>query len=146
LTVGTDQNLNSLAAAQFRTKIGWPWQTTFEPVFSAFKTEMNELVGPSRFELLRETFDLMGRSHPNFPELITSTKSDKPRVFSISPQLTERLHFFVEDSNPSEPLFVTGKGKRLNPDNFVRRILKPILKAFGLQGAHKPSDTVWPRG
>ena len=34
-----------------------------------------------------------------------------------------------------EPLFLSKKGKRLEPDNFVKRHLKPILKKLGLEGA-----------
>jgi integrase len=55
-------------------------------------------------------------------------------VFSLSPQLTERLRSFVEHRKADQPLFVTAKGRRLNPDNFVKRKLKPVLKALGLQG------------
>ena len=65
---------------------------------------------------------------------ITSTKSDKPRVFCLSPQLIERLRFYVESRNADEPLFLTKRGKRLHPDNFVKRQLKPILKKLGLDG------------
>jgi integrase len=66
---------------------------------------------------------------------ITSTKSDKPRVFCLSPQLIERLRFYVESRNADESLFLTQRGKRLHPDNFVKRQLKPILKKLGLDGA-----------
>jgi integrase len=34
-----------------------------------------------------------------------------------------------------EPLFLSKKGKRLEPDNFVKRHLKPILQKLGLEGA-----------
>lgn len=64
-----------------------------------------------------------------------STKRRKVRVFSLSPQLAERLTFFVEGRNSTEPLFLTKRGKRLHPDNFVKRVLKPILTALGLDGA-----------
>ena len=33
------------------------------------------------------------------------------------------------------PLFLTVKGKRLHPDNFVKRELKPILEKLGYDGA-----------
>ena len=36
--------------------------------------------------------------------------------------------------SPDEPLFVTAEGKRLHPDNFVKRKLKPLLKELGLEG------------
>lgn len=69
----------------------------------------------------------------------------KRRVFSLSPSLTEHLRPFVEGRAADEPLFLTpirlsrkGKricgGVRLEPDNFVKRALKPILKELGLDG------------
>jgi integrase len=72
--------------------------------------------------------------HSRWNQHITDNKSRKPRVFSLSPQLTERLRSFVEHRKADQPLFVTAKGRRLNPDNFVKRKLKPVLKALGLQG------------
>jgi len=66
---------------------------------------------------------------------ITANKSRKPRMFSLSPQLVERVRFFVEGRGTEEPLFLTKKGKRLHPDNFVKRQLKPILEKLGLEGA-----------
>jgi hypothetical protein len=36
--------------------------------------------------------------------------------------------------SPDEPLFVTAEGKRLHPDNFVKRKLKPLLKEVGMEG------------
>ena len=70
----------------------------------------------------------------------------KRRVFSLSPSLTEQLHPFVEDRRSDEPLFLTpgrltksgkrlGGGVRLEPDNFIKRALKPVLKELGLDGA-----------
>jgi integrase len=68
----------------------------------------------------------------------------KRRVFSLSPQMAEQLKPFVEGRQADEPLFLTpvyltkngktrGGGKRLEPYNFVKRNLKPILK-LGLDG------------
>jgi integrase len=65
---------------------------------------------------------------------INDNKSRKPRVFSISPRLAERLRCFVESRRSDEPLFITPKGKRLHPDNFVKRELKPLLEKLGLKG------------
>ena len=65
---------------------------------------------------------------------ITDNKSRKPRVFSISPRLAECLRSFVEGRRADEPLFLTVEGKRLHPDNFVKRKLKPLLKQLGLEG------------
>ena len=77
--------------------------------------------------------------------IITSNKSRKPRVFSLSPQLAERLRAFLENRAADAPLFLTPErktkrnrivgGKRLHPDNFVKRQLKPILNSLGLSGA-----------
>lgn len=69
----------------------------------------------------------------------------KRRVFSLSPSLTEHLRPFVEGRAADEPLFLTpgrlskkgkliGGGVRLEPDNFVKRALKPVLKELGLDG------------
>jgi integrase len=66
---------------------------------------------------------------------ITANKSRRPRVFSLSPQLAERLKVIVEGRAADEPLFLTSNGKRLHTDNFVKRELKPILKALNLSGA-----------
>ncbi|HYV74769.1 MAG TPA: site-specific integrase [Candidatus Binatia bacterium] len=65
---------------------------------------------------------------------ITDNKSRRPRVFSISPRLAERLRLFVKGRQGDEPLFLTAEGKRLHPDNFVKRHLKPLLKQLGLEG------------
>jgi integrase len=59
----------------------------------------------------------------------------KKRFFALSPQLAERLRFYVEGRNPDEPLFLSTEGRRLHPDNFIKRQLKPILKKLGLDGA-----------
>ena len=62
-------------------------------------------------------------------------KNGKPRVFAISTQLAERLRPLVEGRAPDEPLFLSAKGKRLEPDNFVKRHLTPVIKKLGLVGA-----------
>lgn len=72
--------------------------------------------------------------------------SVKKRVFSFSPSLAEQLRPFVEGRTADEPLFLTpgrvtkngkriGGNVRLEPDNFVKRGLKPVLKVLGLEGA-----------
>jgi integrase len=66
---------------------------------------------------------------------ITANKSRRPRVFSLSPQLARTLNSFVVGRTPDEPLFLSRKGRRLHPDNFVKRELKPILEQLGLKGA-----------
>jgi integrase len=72
----------------------------------------------------------------------------KRRGFSLSSSMAEQLRPFVEGRAADEPLFLTpgwftesgkriGGGVRLEPDNFVKRALKPILKELGLDsGAH----------
>ena len=58
----------------------------------------------------------------------------KSRRIGISPSLVEQLRPFVEGRAPDEPLFLSAEKKRLEPDNFVKRELKPILEKLGLQG------------
>jgi integrase len=66
----------------------------------------------------------------------------KKRVFSLSAGLVEQLKPFVDGRAEDEPLFLTpvfltkngktrGGGKRLEPDNFIKRELKPLLKELG---------------
>jgi len=62
----------------------------------------------------------------------------------MSPVLVEALRPLVDNRPAPDPLFLTpltvtkkGKrigGKRLHPDNFVKRQLKPILEKLGLIG------------
>ena len=75
---------------------------------------------------------------------ITNTKSRKPRVFSISLLLARELHSFVNGRQSDEPLFLTAEGKRLHPDNFVKRHLKPLLKQLDLKAAFMPSAMAMP--
>jgi integrase len=69
----------------------------------------------------------------------------KRRVFSLSPSLADQLRPFVEGRAADEPLFLTpgrltkngkqiGGGVRFEPDNFIKRALKPVLKELGLDG------------
>ena len=55
-------------------------------------------------------------------------------MFSLSQQLNEALRVHVRGCGPDEPLFLTAEGKRLEPDNFAKRVLKPILEKLGLEG------------
>ena len=66
--------------------------------------------------------------------IIKPTKSRKPRVFSLSPQIVNALRVHVIRRAPDEPLFVSAEGRRLHPDNFSKRVLKPILDKLGLEG------------
>ena len=65
---------------------------------------------------------------------LKNTKSKKSRKFSFSSELAEALRPLVEGRHPDEPLFLTPKGERLHPDNFVKRELKPLLEKLGLEG------------
>ena len=66
---------------------------------------------------------------------IKMTKGRRRRVFSLSPQLTVALRTHIQSRGADEPLFLSAEGKRLHPDNFARRILKPIVEKLGLEGA-----------
>ena len=66
--------------------------------------------------------------------IIKPTKSRKPRVFSLSPQIVNALRIHVVGHAPDDPLFVSAEGRRLHPDNFCKRVLKPILDKLGLEG------------
>jgi integrase len=69
----------------------------------------------------------------------------KKRPIKLSPSMFEQLRPFVDGRQGTEPLFLTpvrmtkkGKrigGTRLEPDNFVKRHLKPIVKKLELEGA-----------
>jgi integrase len=63
-----------------------------------------------------------------------SPKNGKVRVFAISSQLAAKVLPLVENRNADEPLFLSAEGKRLEPDNFVKRHLKPVVKKLGLVG------------
>lgn len=66
--------------------------------------------------------------------VVGNTKSKRPRVFSISPQLGEALRPYMEGRPADAPLFLSSKGFRLHPENLVKRKLKPILEKLGLKG------------
>ena len=66
---------------------------------------------------------------------LKSPKNGKPRVFPISSKLVDRLRPLIEGRTPDAPLFLTAMGKRLEPDNFVKRHLTPLLRKLGLAGA-----------
>lgn len=69
-----------------------------------------------------------------FAKHITNTKAKKPRAFPISPRLAGRLYELAQGRRADEPMFVSKEGKRLHPDNFVARIITPVVKALGLKG------------
>ena len=55
-------------------------------------------------------------------------------MFAISSQLAAKLRPLVENRNADEPLFLSARGKRLEPDNFVKRHLAPVIRKLGLVG------------
>ena len=65
---------------------------------------------------------------------IKPTKSRKPRVFSLSPQIVDALRVHVAGRNPNEALFLSAEGKRLHPDNFGKRILEADPQGPRTQG------------
>lgn len=66
---------------------------------------------------------------------LTSPKSRKTRTVPISDALVKTLTEYTRNRKPEDPLFLSAKGKRLDPDNLVKRILKPVLKQLGFEGA-----------
>jgi integrase len=66
---------------------------------------------------------------------LSSTKAKRSRVFAISNALCERLKLYMGNRPSDAPLFTNSEGNRLDPDNLVKRHLKPAIKALGLEGA-----------
>ena len=64
---------------------------------------------------------------------VKCTKARKPRVFTISEELCEALRPLTDGRSSSEPLFLSPKGKRLHPENLVKRRLNPILEKLGVK-------------
>lgn len=73
-------------------------------------------------------------SRSRWGSTLKNTKSKKARKFSFSPELAAALRPLVEGRNPDDPLFLSPEGERLDPDNFVKRELKPVLEKLGLEG------------
>jgi integrase len=61
-------------------------------------------------------------------------KSKRPRTFVLSPQLTKHLREFMRPilGKPDDLVFTNSEGGMLNPDNLVKRHLKPALKKLGI--------------
>ena len=60
-------------------------------------------------------------------------KSKRPRVFVLSPRLTERLREICAEKDPEALVFTNSKGGMLEPDNLVKRHLKPVLEKAGIK-------------
>ena len=65
---------------------------------------------------------------------ITNTKSKRPRLFPISPNLAAKLREVAGSRGHDDPLFLTREGKRLHPDNFGARVIRPVVRLLGLKG------------
>lgn len=65
---------------------------------------------------------------------IKPTKSRRPRVFSLSPQLVEALRAQTLRRNADDPLFLSPEGTRWTPDGLYQRVLKPLRDKLGLKG------------
>jgi len=59
-------------------------------------------------------------------------KSKRPRVFVLSPRLTVRVREICVGKQPEALLFTNSKGGMLDPDNLVKRQLKPVLSKAGI--------------
>jgi integrase len=64
---------------------------------------------------------------------IGPTKSRKPRIFDISPELAARLKMFVEGMAPDDFIFATKGGKPWNGNDLVKDFLKPLLKDLSIK-------------
>ena len=64
--------------------------------------------------------------------IIGKPKSKRQRAFVLSPNMTERLREIARDRDPEALLFTNSKGGMLNPDNLVKRHLKPVLAKAGI--------------
>lgn len=60
-------------------------------------------------------------------------KSKRARVFVLSPRLTERMRELCFSKDPESLLFTNSKGGMLDPDNLVKRHLKPVLAKAGIK-------------
>ena len=69
---------------------------------------------------------------------VGSTKSKRPRSFSISPELAQHLRRFMEGLKPDQFLFHRSDGSAWQGDHAVRDRLKPLLQKLAITpgGAH----------
>jgi integrase len=69
---------------------------------------------------------------------VGSTKSKRPRVFNISPQLAAHLRVFLANTGADEFLFQRKDGSAWQGDHVVRDHLQPLLRQLGIKvaGAH----------
>jgi len=66
--------------------------------------------------------------------IIGRPKSKRPRFFVLSPKLTDRMRELSADKKSEDLVFTNSKGGMLNPDNLVKRHLKPVLAKAGITG------------
>jgi integrase len=69
---------------------------------------------------------------------VGSTKSKRPRAFSISPELAQHLQRYMDGLKPDQFLFRRADGSAWQGDHAVRDRLKPLLAKLGIApgGAH----------
>jgi integrase len=65
--------------------------------------------------------------------VIGRPKSKRPRVFVLSPKLTGRIRELCTGKEADALLFTNSKGGMLDPDNLVKRHLKPALAKAGIE-------------
>ena len=66
--------------------------------------------------------------------IVGPTKSKRPRVFSLSPELTAHLKLQTEGRAQEALMFTNENGGMLCPDELVKRHLKPVLEKLGVAG------------
>lgn len=103
------------------------WWLTFET-----HIRRGELCGLDVGHVNLKTQIITIRRNRVLKSVVKNTKARKPRVFSISSELAEALRPLIEGREPNEPLFLSPDGKRLHPENLVKRKLRPLLKKLGV--------------
>lgn len=63
---------------------------------------------------------------------IGPTKSRKPRIFDISPELASRLAMLAEGKSPDDFIFAAKNGSPWNGNDVVKDFLKPLLNELGI--------------
>ena len=64
--------------------------------------------------------------------IVGPAKSRRPRVLVLSPRLTDRMREICAGKEPAALVFTNSKGGMLDPDNLVKRHLKPVLQKAGI--------------
>ena len=77
-------------------------------------------------------------------KFIKPTKSRRPRVFSLSPQLTEALRVYTQGRNADEPLFLSSEGKATAAGQRVQARPQTTARQAGVEG-WVPRHEAWQR-